>query len=211
MDIHHLRQEYLQRALAREDLLASPYAQFDLWFQEALKAQVTEPNGMALATATLAGVPSCRLVLMKAFDEKGVIFFTNIYSRKAQDLALNPQAAATFWWKELERQVHIAGSVTALDQAEARAYFAERPRTSQLGTRSSRQSEKIPSREFVEKERQRLDRLYSGLEVPMPADWGGYRLHPQKFEFWQGRACRLHDRFIYLAAADGWTIDRLSP
>lgn len=189
----------------------SPFLQFSLWFEEALNAEVVEPNAMALATATLQGTPSCRMVLMKAVDETGFTFFTNIYSKKGQELTANPQASATFWWKELERQVLISGTAAPVPKEEARAYFAKRPHTSQLGTRTSRQDEAVPSREFLEKEYQRLEGLYKNQPVPLPADWGGFKIIPRRFEFWQGRTGRLHDRFSYTLTKDEWVVERLSP
>lgn len=211
MDISQLRQEYLLRGLSSKDLNASPFTQFLQWFEESVKAGIREANAFSLATSTLEGTPSCRLVLMKGFDSSGLLFFSNIYSCKSRQLAINPQAAAVFWWKELERQVLIRGRVERLTAAAASGYFSKRPRKSQLGARASRQSEAIPCRDFLKKEYKRLDALYKNCQVPVPQDWGGFKIIPHYFEFWQGRASRLHDRFCYTPLADAWEIKRLSP
>lgn len=211
MDIQHLRLEYSSKPLTEDSLKTNPIEQFSIWFEEALKSTIIEPNALALATVSAKGFPSCRMVLMKAFDISGIVFFSNIYSRKGIEISTNPTVSALFWWKELERQVRIEGRVEVLPAAEAASYFSKRPKLSQLGTRSSRQSEKIPSREYLEKEYHRLEELYKQDEIPAPQDWGGFRIIPHYYEFWQGRENRLHDRLCYVKTMDFWRIERLSP
>lgn len=211
MDIFQLRHEYLQKSLGRNDLCDSPFDQFQNWFDEALKADILEPNAMALASASTCGTPSCRMVLMKNFDSSGIFFFTNLYSRKGVELTTNPRAAVTFWWKELDRQVHVQGSVETVSREYSKYYFSQRPKPSQIGTRSSRQGETIPSRQFLKDEHDRLAALYADTEVPLPADWGGFKIVPHQFEFWQGRENRIHDRFCYVLQDGEWKIARLSP
>lgn len=211
MKISDIRKEYSQQTFNRDDLAESPFELFDRWFHEAVIAAVLEPNGMILATASKGGIPSSRTVLLKGFDDKGLVFFTNYGSRKAKDIDENPWVSATFWWKELERQVHISGIAAKVSQEESRKYFADRPRESQIGSLASRQDAVILSRSVLEKEFLRLQDLYREREVPLPDDWGGFRIKPVKFEFWQGRISRLHDRFLYSLEGDFWKIDRLSP
>jgi len=211
MDPHALRKEYSQKSLKRKDLAKNPLHQFKLWLDEAIQADLIEPNAMSLATATLQGKPSCRTVLMKAFDEKGFVFFTNMQSRKAQELKENPQAAAIFWWHELERQVTLEGKIEETAPGEAETYFSKRPRGSQLGTWSSQQDQSLESREKLEAAYNHAKERFSRAEVPMPPYWGGFRLIPTRYEFWQGRSDRLHDRFVYVLKEGNWQIERLSP
>lgn len=211
LNINELRREYRLKSLDLSSLNTSPFLQFCLWFEEARQAQVLELNAMALATASREGRPSCRTLLLKQIDAKGFIFFTNYDSRKGQDLAGNPLACATFYWAELERQVIIEGGVEKLTPKESESYFASRPRGSQLGTWASHQDQILTSREELEEAYRHFEKMYEGKPIPKPPYWGGYRLLPERFEFWQGRTNRLHDRFRYLFINDMWQIERLAP
>lgn len=211
-DISTLRKNYAREALSESDVLSSPLAQFDRWFQEALDAQLTEPNAMTLATATRDGHPSARTVLLKGVDKEGFVFFTNYESRKGQELADNPQAALLFTWLELERQVRIEGMIERISAEASEAYFQSRPKGSQIGAWVSPQSRVIPGRDVLEAKQQALEAEYAHAEVlPRPAFWGGYRLLPDTVEFWQGRPSRLHDRILYRRFAGAWKIERLAP
>ncbi len=211
MDIKDLRQDYHNTPLRRHELALDPFEQFERWFHAALTAKIPECNAMVLATASAAGKPSCRTVLMKSFDETGLVFFTNYHSRKAQQLEVMPYAAVTFYWKELERQVLIEGEVTKTPIEEAANYFASRPRGSRLSTWASHQSEVVASRHVLEEAYTYFEQKYSDQEIPLPPFWGGFRIHPCRFEFWQGGSHRLHDRFRYLLENGAWKIDRLAP
>ncbi|MGF1495304.1 MAG: pyridoxamine 5'-phosphate oxidase [Elainellaceae cyanobacterium] len=208
--IADLRQEYTQRTLAESDVAGDPFEQFRRWFDEAIAANLHEPNAMTLATATAAGVPSARIVLLKDFDERGFVFYTNYQSRKGQELTENPNAALVFWWGELERQIRIEGSVAPVAAAESDAYFQSRPQGSQLGAIASPQSQ-ITTRQDLEQQLHDLKAQYEHHSIPRPPHWGGYRLTPRAIEFWQGRPNRLHDRLQYLQQGEGWTIHRLAP
>lgn len=206
------RKEYQLRSLDIDNLNPNPFLQFSLWLEEAQQAQIPEYNAMALATATLQGIPSCRTVLLKHVDGRGLSFFTNYESRKGKELASNPLACATFYWRELERQVIVAGKIEKLTHQESEDYFASRPRGSQLATWASHQDEILHSREELEEAYRHFEKLYEGKSIPLPPYWGGYRLLPQRFEFWQGRPNRLHDRFSYLLVDHhAWQIERLAP
>ena len=208
---HHLRRDYRLQTLDKKDLGANPFEQFIAWLDAAIKADVIEPNAMALATASQDGIPSCRMVLMKHFDEQGLVFFTNSHSRKAKELKENPMAAGIFFWEKLERQVIIEGPVVEVEREVTENYFAKRPRGSQLGTSASKQDAPLGSRKDLEKAYDALEKKYKDKEVPCPDFWTGFRLIPQRFEFWQGRSDRLHDRFCYSILRDRWIITRLSP
>ena len=211
-DIADVRRDYLSRRLQRGDLLADPVAQFSLWLKDAFRAGVIEPNAMSLATARKDGRPSVRTVLLKGVDQRGFIFFTNLESRKARQLAENPQASLLFPWLALERQVIATGSVSRLPTVEVLDYFAKRPRESQLAAWASPQSSKISSRKFLEMEWEHMKRKFGAGKVPLPSFWGGYRLKPDTLEFWQGGPNRLHDRFEYTRQPDdSWAIERLAP
>jgi pyridoxamine 5'-phosphate oxidase len=213
VDVAQMRKEYTLSGLHRRDLSPDPLEQFKLWFEESVRtAGDREPNAMTLATASRGGEPSARVVLLKGFDARGFIFFTNYESRKAQQLAENPRAALNFHWPWLERQIQMEGIVQKIGREDSKAYFDRRPIESRLGAIVSKQSSVIQSREILEERLSALKAEIQGGDPPLPEFWGGYRLVPQRFEFWQGRENRLHDRLLYSQCADGsWKIDRLSP
>lgn len=207
-----MRREYRKGELHPEDLHPDPVEQFNRWFEEARAAGVAEPNAMTLATADRGGAPSARVLLVKEFDARGFVFYTNYTSRKARELAENPRAAMVFWWPPLERQVRISGEIEKVTRAESEAYFHSRPISSQIGAWASHQSRPIASRDALEQREAELRKKFAGRPVPMPDFWGGYRLIPSTFELWQGRPSRLHDRLVYQRQPDGsWTIARLEP
>lgn len=236
MSIADIRRDYTVGHLDRRDLVPHPLAQFDRWFAEAAQSKSAgsrlrrfaigiyksfamlfggknlEVNALALATVSADGKPSVRTVLLKGVDARGFIFFTNYDSRKGQELAGNPNAALVFYWPELERQVCVAGAVTKLPQAESEKYFHSRPKLSQVAAVASPQSSPLPDRAALESRMSQLKQLFTHAEVPIPDYWGGYVLAPERIEFWQGRASRLHDRFSYTRQVDGtWMITRLAP
>lgn len=212
MDIHHLRQEYTRQGLDLPELDADPFFQFEKWFRQAGEAGIVEPNAMSLATATKSGLPNVRTVLLKHFDHAGFVFFTNYESRKGRQLAQNPNASLLFAWLGLERQVIVSGGVEKISREDSRTYFSSRPYGSRIGAWTSSQSAEVPSREFLEKTYERMKALYPEPgEVPLPENWGGYRVIPETIEFWQGRPSRLHDRLEYVKAGDSWRIRRLAP
>lgn len=211
MSITHLREEYTLRALNEADVDPSPFTQFQIWLDEAIAAQLPEPNAMALATASSDGTPSARMVLLRGFDERGFVFFTNYTSRKAEELERTPRAALVFYWAELQRQVRIEGTVARVSAEESDAYFQSRPRGSQIGAWASHQSSVIADRTVLDQRVAELAASYEGREIPRPSFWGGYRVAPSAIEFWQGRASRLHDRLRYRHHNATWVIERLSP
>ena len=210
-NISEMREEYLKGGLNRKDLNVDPFKQFELWFAQAEETELRAPNAMSLSTTGADGMPDSRTVLLKLYDERGFVFFTNYGSEKARQLNENPKAALLFPWLGLERQVRIQGEVEKVSTQESLSYFMTRPRGSQIGAWSSAQSSPISSRSLLTEEWQKLKRKFSEGEVPLPDFWGGYRVKPVKIEFWQGRANRLHDRFVYRKADDSWTIERLAP
>jgi pyridoxamine 5'-phosphate oxidase len=197
--------------LREADADPDPLRQFDRWYAEAEAAGVREPNAMALATATGAGVPSARMVLLKGRDERGFVFFTNHLSRKGRELDGNPHAALLFHWDPLGRQVRIDGAVERVSEQETAAYVRSRPRASQVSALASPQSEVVEDREWLERAVRDLDERLAGQEPPVPSDWGGYRVRPHSYEFWQQRNDRLHDRLRYRRDGESWTIERLAP
>jgi pyridoxamine 5'-phosphate oxidase len=214
--IDDLRTEYMRATLDESSVATDPIRQFEQWFADAVNAQVPEPNAMTLATAGPGGDPSARIVLLKGADERGFTFFTNYDSRKGRELATRPRAALLFFWPELERQIRIEGGTTKVDAAESAAYFASRPRSSQLGAWASPQSEPIAGRSVLEGRFAGFADRYrdESRPVPRPPHWGGYRLVPESIEFWQGRPSRLHDRIRYRRAPGeprAWIVDRLAP
>lgn len=208
--IAQLRKNYTFGQLSEVEVPHNPLPLFQLWFDQAVKAECPEPNSMTLATANQAGNPSARIVLLKGADENGFTFFTNYESQKGRELAIRPQAALLFHWHELERQVRIQGIVERVSSAESDGYFQSRPAASRIGAWASPQSAVIPNREFLEEAEERFKAEF-GDAPPRPEHWGGYRLHPTEIEFWQGRPSRLHDRIHYKLNEGHWQITRLAP
>jgi pyridoxamine 5'-phosphate oxidase len=206
------RSEYTRGEMDRAQLKPNPLEQFALWFGQAVEAKIIEPNAMSLATAGADQRPLVRTVLLKSYDERGFVFYTNFQSRKARQMAENPNASLLFPWLALERQVIVCGPVEKVSTAETLAYFITRPRGSQLGAWVSAQSSVITTRSLLEQKWEEMKRKFGDGQVPLPSFWGGYRVVPREIEFWQGRPSRLHDRFSYTRQADGsWTIARLAP
>ena len=211
MSLADIRTDYQRATLSEEQVDPDPLKQFSAWFQAALDAQVAEPNAMSLATVSPQGRPSARIVLIKDLDARGITWYTHYLSRKGDDLAVNPQAALLFFWPELERQVRIEGRVERVDAAESDAYFNSRPLDSRIGALASRQSQTIANRSLLEQRVEEI-RLQQGEQVQRPESWGGYRLIPDYFEFWQGRSSRLHDRIAFHKSPHGiWLRSRLQP
>jgi len=197
--------------LIEEKVHSDPFRQFEIWFRQAEETVTRLPNAMALATAGRDGKPSVRMVLLKGFDDRGFVFYTNYESQKAGELADNPQASLLFYWSEFGRQIRITGAVTKVSREESEAYFRTRPLDSQLGAWASRQSQVIPSRTLLDDRARDLAREYEGRAVPTPPFWGGYRLSPDSIEFWQERPGRLHDRLRYRQEGVRWVLERLQP
>ena len=206
-----LRKDYTLAGLAEKDLARYPFRQFEKWFAEAQAAKVPEPNAMVLASCTADGRPSTRTVLLKALDGRGFVFYTNYESRKGRELAGNARASLLFPWIAMERQVMVEGTVSRVTREESDAYFHSRPRLSQLAAWASNQSSVIGDRALLESAMKALEKQYAGTDVPLPPNWGGFRLAPESVEFWQGRRSRLHDRLRYRRDKEGWVIERLAP
>ena len=212
INLPSLRQEYSDAPLRREDLDASPFNEFEKWFNLAHEKGLLEPNAMNLATISPEGKPHIRTVLLKLYDAKGFVFFTNYHSQKAKDIANNPNVALHFVWLPLQRQLRIEGTIEKISAKESLSYFLSRPRGSQLGAWASNQSEIVSSRSILEAKFHEIKTKFLSGEVPLPDFWGGYRVKPTLFEFWQGGKDRLHDRFIYTALANNnWDIQRIAP
>ena len=212
MDVSDLRRSATGPALDRSDLLDDPIVQFERWFREACDSDRMDPNAMTLSTVDRDNRPASRTVLLKYFDARGFVFFTNLDSQKAAHIADNANVALLFFWRELGRQISIRGTAEKVPTAETLKYFATRPRGSQIGAWVSAQSSVISTRSLLESKFEELKRKFRDKEIPLPSFWGGYRVHPLQIEFWQGRADRLHDRFLYTRQADDrWRIERLAP
>jgi pyridoxamine 5'-phosphate oxidase len=211
-EISTIRKDYKLRSLSEDSVHEDPLKQFHIWWNEALNAEIDEVNAMTLATASADGIPSARIVLLKGYDESGFIFFSNYQSYKSKHLEENPRACLVFFWKELERQVRITGIVERVSDEESDVYFSSRPTGSQIGAWASPQSEIIPGREWLENKEKEFAALFKTKPLNRPGHWGGYRVKPVNFEFWQGRPNRLHDRIQYTLVEDGrWIIERLAP
>ncbi|GAB4186526.1 MAG: pyridoxamine 5'-phosphate oxidase [Phycisphaeraceae bacterium] len=213
MSIDAIRENYDYPPFTEEQAHEDPIEQFRLWFEDAWRSGDKLPNAMTLATCSRAGVPSARVVLLKSYNQQGFVFYTNYDSDKARDLDDNPVATLVFYWPPLARTVRIVGSVEKVSREETDAYFATRPRDSQLGAWASEQSKVIPNREYLHKRFEDMKQRFEGKPVPTPPNWGGYRVIPTSIEFWQGQSNRLHDRLRYIRNNDGngWTLQRLAP
>lgn len=210
--IADIRKDYSLKTLNETELASNPFQQFADWWQQAIESQIDEVNAMTLATASLEGVPSARIVLLKGYDERGFVFYTNYESAKGQELAENPRASLLFFWKELERQVRITGLVEKVSSTESDEYFLSRPTGSQIGAWASPQSHIIENRSWLENKVKELEAKFSTEKLARPTHWGGYRVKPVIIEFWQGRSSRLHDRIQYTLQENGsWKIERLAP
>ncbi len=212
MNIADIRKDYQQKTLSEKEVKKTPVEQFSQWWEEVMQSDIEEANAMTLATASVNGLPGARIVLLKGFDEKGFVFFTNYESYKGMQLAENPRACLVFFWKELERQVRITGLSEKVSDAESDEYFNSRPEGSRIGAWVSPQSQVIENREWLEANEKKYQQQFTGREIKRPQHWGGYRIKPICVEFWQGRPSRLHDRIQYTMKEDGgWLIERLAP
>lgn len=211
MPIADLRRDYTLNGLSEADVDPDPFTQFQTWFDQAVAARVPEPNAMTLATTGPDGSPAARIVLLKGVDERGLMFYTNYESRKAQELIAHPRAALIFYWPDLERQIRIEGGVEKTSAAESDAYFASRPRGSRIGAWVSPQSQVIAGRDVLDQRQREIEARFGDGDVPRPPHWGGFRVVPVMWEFWQGRPSRLHDRLRYTRSDRGWTLERLAP
>ncbi|MEX0593855.1 MAG: pyridoxamine 5'-phosphate oxidase [Balneolaceae bacterium] len=212
VDLAGLRERYTRGGLLEQDLPENPLQLFRQWIEEAVKASVAESNAMSLSTVKPDGTPDARMVLLKGIEDGSLLFFTNYDSEKSMDLEKHPHAAGCMWWPELERQIRFVGPVEKLARTDSEEYFARRPRESQIGAWASRQSKPIESRDVLQRRVEEMEKRFEGSEVPCPEQWGGYRILARRFEFWQGRPGRLHDRIRYLLRQDArWKFERLSP
>ncbi len=210
-DLKKLKQLYSDTGISKESVKVDPFEQFKIWYDQAVDSGIAEPNGFSLSTVSNQGKPSQRTVLMKAYDDQGFIFYTNHHSRKGEQLANYNIVSMLFPWYELHRQINIEGTVSRIDDETSLEYFRSRPRGSQIGAWASRQSEEIESRTVLEQQQTEIENRFEGKELPLPSFWGGYRVNPTRYEFWQGRTHRLHDRIVYKRSNNDWKIVRLSP
>mgnify|MGYP001181374045 FL=1 len=210
-EIAAMRQDYTIGELLESNAPSEPWELFSSWFEIARKTKILEPNAMILSTVMQDGQPTSRVVLLKDFDQNGLVFFTNYLSQKGEQLAHNPRASILFWWEPLQRQIRVEGEVVKIDEEDSDAYFQSRPYGSRLGAWISEQSQMIVDRIALEKRQIEFEKKFEDGNVPRPDHWGGYRLAPNKFEFWQGRSNRLHDRLLYQMKQDSWTRVRLAP
>jgi pyridoxamine 5'-phosphate oxidase len=211
-EIAQIRRSYSEKELNKASVYPDPFEQLTLWLKDALDAEIIEPNAMVLSTCSIKGKPSSRVVLLKGIEDGGLTFFTNYGSRKAKHLNENPFGSILFFWRDLGRQITIEGEVKKIPVEESENYFASRPSDNQIGAWASKQSRKIPDRKFLEEKFEEYKKKFNeGEKIPYPDFWGGYRLYPERFEFWQGRESRLHDRICYEKTLTGWKIIRLSP
>ena len=211
VSLKNIRKQYDIAELNRNQLSESPIDMFRKWFEDVEELDNIEPNAMALATASNKGKPSSRIVLLKEFDERGFVFYTNYNSKKGRQIERNPYGSLTFYWHQLERQVRIKGKIRKNSREQSKKYFLSRPRLSQISVLASNQSEVLNNRKELENKVQEIEIKYNSKKIPMPDNWGGYRLEHKKIEFWQGRRDRLHDRFVYTQHGTTWQIERLSP
>lgn len=210
VDLEHMRKHYQRTELHEEQICSDPIEQLQRWLEEAVKAEVPEPNAMSLSTC-IDGRPSSRMVLLRRLDPSGLVFYTSYFSRKGRELDDNPFAAALFYWPQLERQVRVEGSVQRVADDESDAYFASRPRGHQIGAWASEQSEPVENRELLDQRMRDYEERFEGEEVPRPHSWGGYAIVPERVEFWQGRLNRMHDRLEFSRAHGAWSVRRLQP
>jgi pyridoxamine 5'-phosphate oxidase len=211
MNIDSIRMEYTLGSLDIDTIDHDPFQFFRKWLNEAITSELPEPTAMSVSTIGADGFPQSRIVLLKSFDDSGYTFYTNYLSQKGQSMEINHRAALLFFWPELQRQVRITGIVTKVSRENTESYFATRPRSSQVGAWASEQSKALPSREYLEKLFRDIEARYEGSEIPAPDHWGGYLVTPHRFEFWQGRRSRLHDRFLFEREGDSWAVRRLAP
>jgi len=211
MSLEDNRREYDYGKLSRESLADDPFAQFTLWMNQAIEAQIQDPTAMSVATVSPEGKPWQRMVLLKGFDEQGFVFYTNLGSRKAKDIEANAQVSLHFPWLQLDRQVIVGGRAERLSAVEVMKYFISRPKESQLAAWASKQSSRISTRQVLETQFAQIKEKFAKGDIPLPDFWGGFRVVPEEIEFWQGGESRLHDRFSYNRDGDDWQIDRLSP
>lgn len=209
--VQNLRHDFTKAALEKASARRDPFEQFALWIGEAVEKNLHEPNAMTLSTATPDGFPSSRVVLLRGFDQSGFTFFTNYDSRKGAEIAANPRAALLFYWAPIEKQVRLEGLIEKISEKASDEYFASRPRESRIGAWTSPQSQPIENRRALEEKYAELGERFASGEIERPPNWGGYVLKPVRFEFWQGRASRLHDRLLYTKSGTSWQIERLAP
>lgn len=210
-DLQKLKKQYADAGIAQDSVCKDPFEQFRLWFNQVVDSGIAEPNGFCLSTVSESSKPSQRTVLMKSCDGEGLVFYSNYHSRKGRQLAQNNKVSALFPWYELHRQISIEGTVSRVSDQLSREYFNSRSQESQIGAYASRQSERITSRQVLDQQQQTMTQRFSNQEIPLPEFWGGYRIKPERFEFWQGRDHRLHDRILYTKRDNQWEITRLSP